>query len=155
MEKRGKMGRPKGSLNKATVARQDLLDAWTRCASAKTADKLVLDAVAKALGYDVTQRVYEYEPDPKDHTKRVRVLVREKVRREYNYAPLEALLPYMAQKLPSKSELTGADGKPLMPPNGPISVNFPPIDFSSPLWTPALLEKFIEATRISGAAKPG
>lgn len=96
-------GRQKGSRNKSDSiagAEQDLRAAWEKCAGPKTAEKLVKDAVAKALGYEVREKTYAMKGGKK-------VLVKEKVRREFHYEPLGVILPYIAKKMPQAIEADG------------------------------------------------
>lgn len=62
--------------------------------------------------------------------------------------PVEAVNRFIGKPA---TPLTGADGKPLIPPAAPaVNVNLPAMDFSSPLWTPEALAKFIDATAAAG-----
>lgn len=96
-------GRKKGGRNKSGSligAEQDLRAAWEKCAGPKTAEKLVKDAVKKAFGYEVTEKTYGVVGNK-------RVLVKEKVKREFHYEPLGVILPYIAKKMPQAVEADG------------------------------------------------
>lgn len=58
--------------------------------------------------------------------------------------PVEVINRFLGK---TATPITGADGKPFMPPSAsPVTFNLPPIDFSGPLWTAERLDKFIELT---------
>lgn len=119
-------GRQKGTPNKATQVREHFTDAWNKLGGKAVGMRLVKAALERAQGYESVERTYEYEPNPDNPKKRVRVLVKEKVTREHSDGLLALLLPYVAQQLPRLSEVTGKDGAPLVPP-APM---LPPFDLS-------------------------
>lgn len=126
-KKKGRGGRKKGSLNKATLAQEHFLDAWTKHGGPKTASKLVKEAVKRALGYECVESVLDAEGK----------LMRKKVWHEANADLLNILLPYIARKLPTATELTGKDG-------APLSAGGPQMSFEG--WTAAQIDAFITAT---------
>jgi hypothetical protein len=139
-------GRQKGTPNKATEVRQHFLAAWDKLGGPAVAARLLAKGLERAMGFDSVERTYEYEPDPKNSKKRVRVLVREKVTREHSTDLLRICLPYFAQEMPRLSEFTGKDGAPLVP----AAPALPPIDMSK--WTEAQVDAYIAATTAVRAA---
>lgn len=87
-------GRKKGSLNKDTSAMRavsgQLLKAWDREAGDEVAGQLLKAAIEKALGYPVQELTTGEEGE----------LIKTVSRREYNFGPLTAILPYIAHKMP-------------------------------------------------------
>ena len=94
-------GRKKGSLNTRTGCEQQFKDAWKNVAGPETAEKLIQQAVVRAMGYEV-----------KEETKNANgEVVKTKVWHEYSFAPLSVILPFIAQKMAQDMAVTGGDGE--------------------------------------------
>ncbi|MDD5628883.1 MAG: hypothetical protein PHU21_07455 [Elusimicrobia bacterium] len=84
-------GREKGTPNRMTGAHQDLIDAWDKVSGPQTAKKIMKAAIEAAIGDEIII-------ESADGTKLTKKPVR-------NFEPLKALLPFIARKMPERTEI--------------------------------------------------
>ncbi len=87
-------GRKRGSLNKRTLeikaVESELLDAWRSEGGSESVKSILKAAIEKALGYPVEETTTGEDGE----------LIKTVTRREYNFGPIAAILPYIARKMP-------------------------------------------------------
>lgn len=85
-------GRKPGSKNKMTGAHQDFLSGWDQVGGQPRAVKLLQRAFEEAEGHEVRTEKLDGEGNVIEVT----------VKREYNFAPLLGIMPYIARKMPEE-----------------------------------------------------